>query len=166
MAVDSPFAAPLYHLASCNLRALHVTDEASFLSELLTGMDPWRTLRYTPSTLLRYLLHSDAALHRYAVVVQGQTIGVVCIRYPWLRGAYLELLGLNATYQGCGIGSEILDWIEEQTRLETRNVWVLVSSFNAKAGTFYKRRGFREIGVLKDFVQPGYDELLLLKVLR
>jgi len=165
MAVDPPFATQLYPLAACDLRALQDPDEARFLSDLLTGMDPWRILGYTASALRRYLLHSDAALHHYAVVVQGKTIGVVCVRYPWLRGAYLELFGLDAAYQGYGIGSEILGWIEGQTRLESRNVWVLVSAFNAQAGTFYKRRGFREIGILKDFVQPGYDELLLRKVL-
>lgn len=99
-----PFAAPRYLLDSCELRVIHNTEEARFLSRLLAGLDPWRTLRYTADALERYLLHPDAALYRYMVVSQGKMIGVVCTRYPWLRGAYLELIGLDAAYQGLGVG--------------------------------------------------------------
>ena len=165
MTAALPFSAPLYHLASCDLRALQRTDEASFLSRLLAGMDPWRTLRYSSSALLRYLVRQDVALYRYAVVLQSQIIGVVCVRYPWLRGAYLELIGLEGAYQGRGVGNEILRWVEGQTRLEAHNIWVLVSAFNTQARLLYERQGFTEIGPIKDFVQPGYDELLLRKVL-
>ena len=63
-----------------------------------------------------------------------------------------------------GVGSEILQWIAAQARRESSNVWVLVSSFNAPARTFYARQGFNEVGLLKDFVQSGYDEILLRKV--
>ena len=165
MAVDQPFAVPPYLLPSCTLRALVDADEAGFLGHLLATMPPWQTLRYTTSALQRYLLHPDPTLYRYAVVVQETSIGVVGVRYPWLRGAYLELLGLTASYQGWGIGREILDWIEAQTRTASHNVWVLVSSFNSSARRFYARQGYREIGTLSDFVQPGYDEILLRKVL-
>jgi ribosomal protein S18 acetylase RimI-like enzyme len=165
MTAAAPFAAHLYPLASCELRTLQDPHEASVLSDLLARMDPWRTLRYTASALRRYLLCPDATLYRYAVVSQDTTIGVVCIRYPWLRGAYLELIGLDAAYQGRGVGCEILCWLEEQAQREACNVWILVSAFNTRARTFYTRQGFTEIGPLKDFVRPGYDEILLRKVL-
>ena len=161
-----PFAAPRYPLDSCELRVVHTPEEAHFLSTLLATMDPWRTLGYTASALERYLLHAEAALYRYAVVVESHMSGVVCIRYPWLRGAYIEIIGLDAAVQGRGVGSEILRWVEEQARLTSHNVWVLVSTFNTQARAFYARQGFSEIGVLNDFVQPGSDEVLLRKVIR
>jgi GNAT superfamily N-acetyltransferase len=128
-------------------------------------MDPWQTLHYTAPMLQRYLLSLDDTLHRYAVVSQDTTIGVVCVRYPWLRGPYLELIGLDVAHQGLGVGKSILQWLEGQAQLESHNVWVLVSAFNTRARTFYTRQGFTEIGPLKDFVRPGYDEILLRKVL-
>ena len=161
-----PFAAQQYQLASCELRAVQGVEEVHVLSDLLVGMDPWRTLRYTTSGIARYLLRPDATLYRYTVLVQSQLSGVVCVRYPWLRGANLELIGLAAAVQGGGVGSEILRWIEAQARRQSSNVWVLVSAFNERARTFYARQGFSEIGILKDFVQPGYDEVLLRKVVR
>ena len=121
-----PFSVHLYHLSCCDLRTLQSLAEARCLSDRLARMDPWRTLRYTSNTLLAYLLRQDTALYRYAVVVPDTTIGVVCVRYPWLRGAYLELIGLEAAYQGLGVGREILRWVEGQARLAVPNVWVLV----------------------------------------
>ena len=148
----TPFAETHYSLASCTLRAVHDEAEAAQLGEQLANMDPWRTLRYTAS-----------AMQSYVIVVQNHISGVVCIRYPWLRGSYLELIGLDTTTQGRGVGADIMDWLEAQTRLASRNVWLLVSSFNTKARAFYERRGYHAIGPIKDFIEPGYDEILLRK---
>lgn len=164
MTAVPPFAAPHYLLPSCTLGLLQGEEEASLLGTLLAGMEPWRTLGYSAVTLQRYLLRPDATLYRHAVVIQGEISGVVCVRYPWLRGAYLELIGLTTAQQGLGIGSELLEWIEKQARRETDNVWVLVSVFNTRARTFYARQGYTEIGPIEDFVQPGYAEILLRKV--
>lgn len=89
--------------------------------------------------LASYLLRPDTAVHRYAVMVQQQISGGGGVRCPWLRGPCLELLGLAVAVQGRGVGSEILQWIAAQARRESSNVWVLVSSFNAPARTFYAR---------------------------
>jgi GNAT superfamily N-acetyltransferase len=125
MTAVSPCAAPHYLLPSCTLGLLQGEEEASLFGILLAGMEPWRTLGYSAAALQRYLLRPDATLYRHAVVIQGEISGVVCVRYPWLRGAYLELIGLTAAQQGLGIGREILSWIEAEARRETHNVWVL-----------------------------------------
>ena len=161
-----PFAESHYTLATCSLRAVHNTEDARVLSTMLVTMEPWRSLRYTADALERYLLREDAGLHRYVVEVQNQTSGIVCVRYPWLLGAYLELLGLGVAAQGGGVGSDVMRWLEEQTSLASRNVWALVSGFNTNAREFYARLGYHEIGPIKDLVEPGYDEILLRKVVR
>lgn len=166
MTESMPFVAARYTLATCSLHAVHDTEDVRMLSEMLVAMEPWRSLRYTATALERYLLREDAGLHRYVVEVQEQASGIVCVRYPWLLGAYLELLGLGTTAQGGGVGSDIMRWLEEQTRLASRNVWALVSGFNTNAREFYARLGYHEIGPIKDLVEPGYDEILLRKVVR
>jgi ribosomal protein S18 acetylase RimI-like enzyme len=166
MTESRPFAAPPYALATCVLRAIHDAEDARVLSEMLVTMEPWRSLRYTTTALEGYLLREDAGLHRYVVEVQDQASGIVCVRYPWLLGAYLELLGLGVATQGGGVGSDIMRWLEDQTCLASRNVWALVSGFNTHAREFYARLGYHEIGPVKDLVEPGYDEILLRKVVR
>ncbi len=96
----------------------------------------------------------------------GSLAGIISVRYPWLRGPYLELLGLFPDYQGVGLGSELLRWFEQQARLANPNAWVLVSAFNHKARAFYERRGFVAIGAIEALVKPGYDEILLRKVVK
>ncbi len=159
----APFSQTQYSLAACTLRAMGNEAEATLLGEQLANMDPWRTLRYTASAMQAYLLRQDAALYRYGVVTENHMSGVVCVRYPWLRGSYLELIGLDAATQGHGVGADIMDWLEAQTRLASHNVWLLVSSFNTKARAFYERRGYYEIGPIQDLIAPGCDEILLRK---
>lgn len=164
MAQAIPFAEANYTLTSCLLREINGVEEARVLAELIVNMDPWRTLGYSVGTMENYLLRADAALYRYAVITQDKICGVMCVRYPWLRGSYLELIGLDASTQGHGVGTDLMRWLEEQTRLSSRNVWILVSSFNTKARAFYQQHGYTEVGLITDFVAAGYDELLLRKV--
>ena len=166
MSRNQPYAEQFYELSGCCLRRLLKPADAGMISDTLAGMDPWRTLGSTAKALSDYLTADDPALRRFAVLAPDETIiGVTCVRYPWLRGGYLELFGLFEAYQGQGIGSEITQWFEGQSRLRCGNVWVSVSAFNDSAYRFYRRHGFGNIGVLNNLVKPGYDEILLRKIM-
>ena len=162
-----PFTKPAYCLPSCTLH--RIEDENPYgriVSETLSTMDPWLTLGYSSEDLFNYMRRMDGALHRYFVLISEVPAGVVCVRYPWLRGPYLELLALFNPHRGQGIGSQILGWMEEEARLQSGNLWVLVSSFNRRARNFYLNLGFAEIAILPALVKPGYDEILLRKCLQ
>jgi ribosomal protein S18 acetylase RimI-like enzyme len=58
-----------------------------------------------------------------------------------------------------------LAWAETEARRESKNLWVLTSSFNHQALKFYQSLGFHPIGPIRDLVTPGYDEILLRKIL-
>ena len=45
------------------------------------------------------------------------------------------------------------------------NVFLCVSAFNGGAQRFYRRLGYARVGVLKDFVVRGQDEILLRKTI-
>ncbi len=45
------------------------------------------------------------------------------------------------------------------------NMFIFVSSFNTRALRLYQGVGFILIGTLKDFLVPGFDELLLRKTI-
>jgi ribosomal protein S18 acetylase RimI-like enzyme len=98
------------------------------------------------------------------ISASGQEAGIVCCRYPWLFGPFLELLALYPQFQGHGCGREILDWLEEPAAFT--NLWTTVSSFNLRALNFYIKFGFVEIGSLPNLVRPGFDEILLRKIIR
>lgn len=157
------FSARHYSLASCTLSRLEDVTQARELAEMLAGLEPWRTLGYSADGLARYFLRDDPGLRRCRIAEGTRTQGVVCIRYPWLRGPYIELIGLAPYGQGQGLGGQILAWIEEQARGEAANLWAVVSSFNEPARRFYARHGFFEIAPLDDLVAAGSAEILLRK---
>lgn len=149
-------------LRCCSLSLL-TAEEAKPLSVALADMDPWLTLGYQSGGLYSYLTRPDAGLARYAVYAPGELSGIVCVRYPWLCGANLELLAILPGFQGLGIGAGLLGWLTEEARMLASNLWTTVSSFNTAAQRFYVRQGFETVARLNDLVKPGYDELLLRK---
>ncbi len=157
------FDAREHLLSSCSLRPL-TADTALVVANQLARLDPWLTLGYRPESLAHYLQRSDVSLHKFLVSASGQNAGVVCCRYPWLFGPFLELLAIYPQFQGRGFGREILDWLENHKPLA--NVWTTVSAFNLRALNFYTKFGFKEVGLLADLVRAGFDEILLRKIIQ
>ncbi len=161
----SPFTDTNYQLRLCKLRQL-TQEEIITVSQTIAQMEPWLTLNYSAQTLTNYLNRQESALHQYGIVVpEQQVVGVICVRYPWLRGAYIELFAIYHSQQGQGIGRDIVNWLTSELTQNSNlpNLWALVSSFNHEAQHFYQKNGFVEIGQINDFVVAGYDEVLLRK---
>ncbi len=159
-----PFSSRTYVLPSCILQKVKRL-EAPNLSATLVTMDPWCTLEYQADAVATYLSRPDSTLLRFTIRSSGQPAGLLCLRYPWLKGIYLELLALFPPYQGMGLGWEIISWIEGRVRPQTKNFWVTVSSFNHRARRFYQDLGFAQVACLHNLIKEGYDELLLRKIL-
>jgi GNAT superfamily N-acetyltransferase len=162
---EKPFAEKAYSLASCELQLMDAPS-ARLASNILACQDPWLRLGYTEKRLFGYLAGSDLSLNRYAVVVRKETAGVVCIRYPWLRGPYLELLAVFPTHQGRGIGREIVGWMTDECFRVSNSIWTTASSFNTLAQAFYLSLGFARTAALPDLVANNHCEILLRKMLK
>jgi GNAT superfamily N-acetyltransferase len=162
--ISAPFSETSYRLPSCSLASL-TENEAGFLSTRLAAIDPWLTLGYSAEGLSHYLLRPDPALYRFAVFVGPEAKGLVCVRYPWLRGPCLELLAVFNDQQRRGLGREIMSWMQAQCPRTAPNIWTLTSSFNSGARLFYRSLGFSEIVPLPDLTSSGSDEILLRKIL-
>jgi diamine N-acetyltransferase len=158
-----PFEARTRLLERCMLTAPPSESEAQTIGAMLANMEPWATLEFSSAGIAAYLMRNDPALHRHIVRVGDTVAGILCMRSPWLRGPYIEMLGLGEAYQGLGIGKELLAWAETEARAVGSQLWVATSSFNHRAFDFYRRHGFRKIGMIEDLVRPGYDEILLRK---
>ena len=130
----------------------------------IVAMEPWSVMGYPADALVTFLATPDGGVSRSVVEVQGVAAGVVSVRYPWLKGPYLELLALFPPFQNQGLGTALLAWLEgEALARGGRNLWVCASAFNAAALRFYERHGFKRAAVLPGLVADGYDEILLRK---
>jgi GNAT superfamily N-acetyltransferase len=140
-------------------------EDADWASKALVAISPWSCLGYSAEGLAKYLRRSDPALKRYTLNSSGCMIGVICIRYPWLLGPYIEVVAVLKPYRRKGVARDIFQWIETEINASSKNMWTAVSSFNDSARNFYTRMGFVEIGPIPDLIKPGCTEILLRKSL-
>lgn len=161
---SAPYSAAAYDLGAVRLMPVTAQD-ADTLGAGLAAVDPWRRMGYAAGALSGYLTRPDPAAHRYAIHAEGALAGAISIRDPWLRGPYLELLGLLSHAQGRGVGRAAMDWFEAEAPPSAGNLWVVCSAFNTGALSFYKRHGFVEAATLDDLVFAGFTEILLRKPL-
>lgn len=138
-------------------RAL-ATGEAEIIAAACVTFDPYLRLGYRAETLTGYLTRPDPALTRFAIEKDGQLIGVLALRRPWLRGPLIEMLALLPEAQGKGIGAAILERCKSEA---PKNLWATVSAFHHPARRFYAKAGFEELCALPGLVQEGEEELLL-----
>ena len=169
MPSPAPFSAECQMLTTANNAVATLegieADNAGALAAAVTAIDPWKRMGYRPEAMAAYLAARESGACRKAIVYEGAPVGAVCIRYPWLRGPYLELLALLPGSQGLGIGAAVLDWMAGEVSGRADSLWVCTSTFNARALTFYGRHGFVRVGDLEGLVAPGFTEILLRKQL-
>jgi ribosomal protein S18 acetylase RimI-like enzyme len=141
--------------------------EADLLAAQLAGMTPWLELGYHSDTLRNYLLGATQnSFQCLCLHVRGLPAGVITLRSPWLRGTLLELLAVLPGFQQQGLGKWLLQWLKTYAQNKNqRNVWTLVSAFNAPAIRFYQSQDFAQVGQLDDFILEGQHELLLRYIL-
>jgi ribosomal protein S18 acetylase RimI-like enzyme len=131
---------------------------------LLASIDPWARYAYTPAALASFLAAEEADAPRYAIAVDRAIAGAVSIRKNWLRGPYLQFLGILPPFQNQGIGHSVLNWFENQAcAANAQNLWVAASEFNTRALSFYEKHGYGRVAILADLVAEGSSEILLRK---
>ncbi|MBM3545006.1 MAG: GNAT family N-acetyltransferase [Alphaproteobacteria bacterium] len=158
-----PFSAASADLGEISLDPLR-SEDCARLAQSIVAMAPWSVMNYPADDMRSFLEATSDTVIRYRLERRGEDGGIVSIRYPWLKGPYLELLALLPNFQGKGLGTRILRWLERETvRLEARNLWVCASSFNHDALRLYERHGFQRVATLPGLVVDGYDEILLRK---
>jgi ribosomal protein S18 acetylase RimI-like enzyme len=114
-----------------------------------------------------------------AFLQQGLTKGEIfvamdehgdCVGYIWftLEGAfyrfpYLLNIAVKKELRGKGIGRKLLALFEERGFAKASRLFLLVSDFNAGAKRLYQAIGYKEIGVIPDFIKAGVAEHIMMK---
>jgi len=136
--------------------------EPQRLGPVFAAMDPWARLGYTADAVSGYLGTIEKSAPRYAIMVGGDIAAVAGLRLNWLRGPYVQFLGVLPPFRNRKLGSAFLAWLaHEAKRHGEHNVWVLSSNFNDAALRFYAANGFERTGEIADLVAPGTAEVLL-----
>jgi len=93
-------------------------------------------------------LHDAAALPGFIARVDGERAGLVTYR---IEGEQCELVTLNSTLEGRGVGSGLIEAVIAAAR-EARcaRLWLITTNDNLAALRFYQKRGLRLVAVHRD----------------
>lgn len=137
--------------------------EVEELASAMAASDPWLRLGISVDVCRRRL--ADPGLERWGVTVDGQPAGFVLLQMQGAFTGYIVSIMIMEAFRGQGVGSALLAFAEEQVFARTPNMFLCVSGFNHSAREFYSRRGYDTIGVLKDYLVTGEDEILMRKTI-
>lgn len=145
------------------VRALESDDEARACARIMATSEPWVTIGRTYEESLDIVC--DAAREVYvATPIDGaEVVGFVILD---LRGAfvgYIRSVAVREDWRGRGLGTRLIGFAEGRILRDHPNVFMLVSSFNARARALYQRLGYEVVGELRDYIVRGHSELLLRK---
>ena len=80
---------------------------------------------------------------------EGEIVGGVTGQMFW-HHLHVDFLWVSEDYRKDGYGAKLIHLIEEHAR-ENECRLVMLDTFSFQAPTFYKKLGYKEFGVLKDF---------------
>jgi [ribosomal protein S18]-alanine N-acetyltransferase len=141
------------------------TDPEMFdrFSAMMAASDPWWTLGMDAAACRAgfdgpykevFIAYRDEAAMGFAILQTGGTFS-----------GYIQTLFVLQPFRRQGFGKKLLRFCEDYVHETSPNIFICVSSFNTRALRLYQEVGFTLIGTLKDFLVPGFDELLLRKTI-
>lgn len=159
----APFAAETHDLDGLVLGPLG--DDVAAIAERMATLDPWASMGRPPDSFAAYMTRPMAATFRYALRLDGRPVGFLSLRYPFMRGPYIETIALFPEAQRRGFGRRIVEWMGREVEGEATNLWLCVTDWNAPARAAYAAMGFVEIGPIPDVALVGQTEIFLRKPL-
>ena len=144
-----------------DVQELRRVEEAPECAALMASTEPWLTLGLRQDLALVSL--KDEAKEAYAVRDASGIAGFVVLDMRGLVSGYIGILCVRPDCRSRGVGSLLIRWAENRIFRNSPNAFICVSSFNTGARRLYERLGFEQVGLLRDFIVVGHDELLLRK---
>ncbi len=146
-----------------NIRLTKAPADLRACARIMAGTEPWKTLGRDYKACLRAV---TAPLREvYAAKENSRPLGFIVLQMTGTFKGYIQILCVAPKARGLGVGTSLMLFAENRIFRESPNVFICVSLFNKGARRLYGRLGYKKIGVLKDFISKGFDELLLRKTL-
>lgn len=147
-------------MQGARIRAIEDADTEP-CAKMMQASEPWVTLGTGYQALLD--LMCNPARERLVATIGEKLAGFVVVNMAAPLSGYIQTICVAADTRGAGIGRLLMEHAESRIFRESPNVFLFVSDFNAPARAFYEKLGYRQVGVLPDFLIAGRSELLMRK---
>ncbi len=111
----------------------------------------------------------------YAALTDSESVVITAedtsgpVGFSWLvkkgafaRSAYLRLIAVNPSRARSGAGRVLMEKLEAEY-LAPNGLFLLATSTNTTAHSFYRSLGYREVGTIPGYVKTGVDETIFFK---
>lgn len=107
----------------------------------------------SPIVVSRGKLHHADELPGFLAEEKGKPIGLITYK---ILGGECEVVTLDSLVEGRGVGTRLLESVEEVAREEgCRRVWLITTNDNLPALRFYQKRGFRLVAVYRNALEES-----------
>jgi len=137
--------------------------EARACAQIMATSEPWITLQRNYNESLKIITNPRREV--YVATLKAEIVGFIILQLEGTFTGYIQTLAVKADWRNHGIGSALLAFAENKIFSNQPNVFLCASSFNKKAQKLYRRLGYQKIGVIKNFIVRGHDEILLRKTI-
>ena len=145
------------------IRKISTKEEKIICAEMLANSEPWTTLGIASNQVM--ITINDPLNEVYVVSVGDELIGTIIIQTKGAFSGYLKSIAVKTSWRDKHLGKLMMEFVENRIFSKSTNVFLCVSSFNVNAQKFYLKLGYETIGVLKNYVVEGYDEILMRKTI-
>jgi RimJ/RimL family protein N-acetyltransferase len=132
-------------------------------ARMMAASEPWITLQRTAETLVPVI--SDPVKEVHLVRDADGIAAFIILDLRGLVNGYVQTICVRPDRRGGGLGAALLGWAETYIQQQSPNVFLCVSSFNPGAQKFYARLGYERVGVFREYVVHGHDEILMRKTI-
>ena len=132
-------------------------------ARMMNQTEPWITLQRDLNACENAMRGNDKEV--YVVMEKGNLHGFIVLQMAGILKGYIQSICVAPGARNAGVGSALINFAEKRIFSESPNVFMFVSTFNEGAARLYLRLGYEKIGVIKNFVTEGLDELLLRKTI-
>jgi ribosomal protein S18 acetylase RimI-like enzyme len=139
------------------------TDKKRFetCAKIMYTSEPWITLNRNYEQCLKAFDGDYKEI--YVAIENDELFGFIILQTQGTFKGYIQTIAVAANARGKGIGTALIEFAEQRIFTISPNVFMCVSSFNQQAQQLYLKLGYQQIGLLKNFIIEGYDEILLRK---
>ena len=151
------------NMPTFEIRRARNNEELELCARTMANSEPWLTLRRTYEKSLALLLNTTKEV--YLAARANEIAGFIILDMNGAFKGYLQTICVLPNWRGRGVGTQLIAFAEARIFREAPNVFMCVSSFNPLAQKLYLRLGYEVVGVLRDYVVAGHDEILLRKTI-
>jgi [ribosomal protein S18]-alanine N-acetyltransferase len=147
--------------SSLHIEPTSNAEDFAVCAKIMCKTDPWVKLGMDYNACLKAF---EGPFKEVFLLKKGTgIIGFVIMQTQGTFKGYIQTIAVDAAYRGEGYGTQLLQFCQHRILTYSPNIFICVSSFNEGAVHLYNKLGFELVGELKDFLKPGFTELLLRK---